>query len=135
MFQFKSISTKFIAFVSLLIFLSVGLFVVIIIDLSRQSRSKVKETNEALMADALREEWEEKGRAIASLLAIQFVQPMYELDVSRMHYLASLTLKENGFGYIYVQDDKGRVLVVATGGAELMGSALLDEVTKKAFVA
>src|SRR3989338_1197873 len=135
MFQFKSISTKFIAFVSLLIFLSVGLFVVIIIYLSRQSRSKVKETNEALMADALREEWEEKGRAIASLLAIQFVQPMYELDVSRMHYLASLTLKEKGFGYIYVQDDKGRVLVDATGGAELMGGVLLDEITKKAFAA
>lgn len=135
MFQFKSISTKFILFISLLIVLSVGVFVGIIVELGKQSRSSVKETNEALMTDALQKEWEEKGRAMASLLAIQFVQPMYELDVSKMQSMASLTLKEKRFDYIYVLDSKGTVLVDATEGYGLMGQALTDKVSKTALAA
>ncbi|MCP4366430.1 MAG: PAS domain S-box protein [Planctomycetes bacterium] len=135
MFQFRSISTKFILFVSLLVLLSVGVFVGVIVELGKQSRSSVKKTNEALTAEALRKEWEEKGRAMASLLAIQFVQPMYELDVSKMQSLAGSTLKERCFNYVYVLDTKGLVLVDAAEGSALMGRVLTDEVTKKALVA
>jgi PAS domain S-box-containing protein len=135
MFQFRSISTKFILFISLLIVLSVGVFVGIIVELGKQSRSSVKETNEALMTDALQKEWEEKGRAMASLLSIQFVQPMYELDVSKMQSMASLTLKEKRFDYIYVLDSKGTVLVDASEGHGVMGQVLTDKVSKTALAA
>ncbi len=135
MFRLKSIRSKFILFISLLILVIVGVFVGIVINLNERSLSKVEEINETLMTEALEEEWEEKGRTLASVLALQFVRPMHELDVSEMHYFANLALEEKGFLYVYVQDEKGQVLVDATDGSVLMGSMLTDESTKRALAA
>jgi diguanylate cyclase (GGDEF)-like protein/PAS domain S-box-containing protein len=135
MFLLKSIRSKFILFISLLILAMVGIFVGIVIDLNKRSLSRIEEINDTLMTEALKAEWEARGRAQASLLAIQFVQPLHELDVSEMHYFANLALKEKGFLYVYVQDEKGQVLVDATEGSALMGSVLTDETTKRALAA
>lgn len=135
MFLLKSIRSKFILFISLLIIAMVGIFVGVVIDLNKRSLSKIEEVNETLMTEALRAEWEAKGRAQASLLAIQFVRPMHEFNVSEMREIARLALTEKGFRYVYVQDEKGQVLVDATRGSRLMGSVLTDETTKRALAA
>lgn len=135
MFLLKSIRSKFILFISLLILAMVGIFVCVVVDLNHRSLSTIEEINETLMTDAFQEEWAAKGQAQASLLAIQFVRPLHEFDISEMHSIATLAMQEKGFRYLYVQDEKGLVLVDAAKGSALMGSVLTDETTKRALAA
>jgi PAS domain S-box-containing protein len=118
-------------FICLLIFLPVGIFVGIVIDLHIRSLSRAEDMNTTLVTTALTNEWERKVRAITSLLARKLVQPMHDLDVSEMDYHADLAMKGEGFRYIYVYDEDGRILVDTTKGSKLLGEVLTDEFTRK----
>ncbi|MFQ5963504.1 MAG: PAS domain S-box protein [Candidatus Scalinduaceae bacterium] len=135
MFKSRSIKTKFIVFICLTIFLPVGIFVSIVIDLHIRNLSMVGETNTKLVTSALANEWEEKIRAITSLLAKELVQSLNDLDVTEMNYFAKLAMKEKGFRYVYIYDKNGRVLIDTTKEAKLLGEVLTDEYTRKIIIA
>jgi signal transduction histidine kinase len=135
MFQFRSIKAKFILFISCLILLTVGIFILILDNLNRQTFFKVKESSQTLMEISLKTEWEEKVQAITHLLANKLIQPVYNFDIHEMHYLASLAMEEKDIRRVYVQDQKGTVLANGTKGSKLMGKVLTDHLTRKAISA
>ncbi len=135
MFRFKSIKSKFFLFICALIFLPAGVFICVVEDLDRKSFSEVKEVNETLMTHAIQDEWEHKTQVLASLLAKKCIQPMYEYDVAEMDYLANLCAEEKSLRYVYILDEKGRVVVDTTQGSKLLGKVLTDELSKKAITA
>jgi PAS domain S-box-containing protein len=112
----------------------IGIFI-IVIDLHRQSLSNVEQMNETLITTSLQEEWEKKIRALTILMAKEFAQPMHELNVEEMYYLADIVMKEEGIIYVYVQDEKGRVLVDTTDKSTMLGEVHMDEFTKRALAA
>ncbi|KXK31733.1 MAG: diguanylate cyclase/phosphodiesterase [Candidatus Brocadia sinica] len=89
--------------------------------------------NSFLLTTTLMNEWKEKTYSMAALLAKEFAQPIFELDIHEMKYLAKLVTEGDGFRYIYVQDEKGRVLVDTTEGSQLLGEVLNDTLTRKAL--
>ncbi len=135
MFQFRSIRAKFIFFISFFILLIAGILIASLIDFERRSLSNIEETTRILMATALQAEWEEKGRAVTILLADKLIQPMHSFDLYEMIYLARLTMEEKDIRYVYVQNEKGRVLADGTEGSKLMGRMLTDQLSQKAIAA
>lgn len=135
MFPVKSIKTKFCLFIALLIFLPMGLFVGVAIHVHQSNLSQVEKTNSSLITTTLMNEWKEKTHSMAALLAKEFAQPIFELNIQEIKYLAKLVTEGDGFRYIYVQDEKGRVLVDTTGGSRFLGEVLKDTLTRKALAA
>lgn len=113
----------------------VGMFFCVVISLHRQNLAKVEYVNKSLMANALQNEWEEKVKSLANLLARKYVQHIHDFDIYEMKYLADLAMEGKGISYVYVQDEKGRVIVDATKGAKFLGNVLTDETTRKALTA
>jgi PAS domain S-box-containing protein len=110
----------------------IGIFIIVIY-LHRQSLFNVEQMNETLITTSLQEEWEKKIRALTILMAKEFVQPMHELNVDEMYYLADIAMKDEGIIYVFVQDEMGRVLVDTTDKSIMLGEVLTDEFTKKAL--
>lgn len=130
MFRMRSIRTKFTLFTSLLILIPIGIFAGVVTNLHHQSLIKIREMNETLMKNTLQDEWEEKVRMLANILAREFAMPMHDRNISAMDYLVTLVMEGKGFGYVYVQDEKGRVLVDATRGSGFPEGAYTDELTR-----
>lgn len=133
MFHLKSIKTKFCLFIALLIFLPIGLFAGVAIHVHRANLLQVEKMNSSLITTTLMNEWKEKTLSMAALLAKEFAQPIFELNIQEIKYLAKLVTEGDGFRYIYVQDEKGRVLVDTTEGSRLLGEVLDDALTRKAL--
>lgn len=131
----RSIKTKFCLFIALLIFLPMGLFVGVAIHIHRNNLTQVEKMNSALMTTTLVSEWEKKTHSLSALLAKEFAQSIFELDIQEMKYLARLVMEGEEFRYIYVQDKEGRILVDTTEGSPLLGEILNDALTRKARAA
>lgn len=133
MFRMRSISTKFVLFTSLLILIPLAIFVGVVTNLHHQNLIKIREMSETLMKNALQAEWEEKVRMLANILAREFAKPMHERNISEMDYLVTPVMEGKGFCYVYVQDEKGRVLVDAAKGPGLPEGEQTDELTRSAL--
>lgn len=124
MFRMRSIRSKFVLFTSLLILIPLGIFVGVVTNLHHQGLIKIREMNETFMKNTLQAEWEEKVRVLANILARALARPMHERNISEMDYLVAPAKEGKGFYYVYVQDEKGRVLVDVTKGHGLPGEEL-----------
>ncbi len=140
MFQFKSIKTKSVLFMTFSVLIALAVFLVIVTDLDKRRLSTVRNDNNALLSAALQDEWEDKIMAITGLLSNRLIQPMYNFDIFEIKNFISITMEEDDIRYIYIQDKDGRILVAGVKesenkGAEMMGKIYDDDLTKKAAAA
>ncbi|ODS31279.1 MAG: diguanylate cyclase/phosphodiesterase with PAS/PAC sensor [Candidatus Scalindua rubra] len=129
--MFGSIRSKLVLFICLMVCLPIGTFTGFLLELKRSNISEIRGTSKTVMTTTIREEWEKKSQAIASLFAYKLIQPVNDLNIAEMFVFTERIMKDNDAKYVYVLDKK-RTALVAPLGSKLIGTVLTDELTRRA---
>ena len=130
--RFRTLRARFIALLFCLVLLTLATFVSISLTLGSRGFTEARGASEDVMRGAIEKEWEQRGRALAELLANKLVQPISAFNIDEMNSLVGAAMGEKSLRNVYVLDERGIVLVDGSSGSPALGQAQVTPLTEKA---
>ena len=97
----------------------------------KTSMHEISRTSSETMEDKLLDQFKERGKIITLNLVENIINPLYKYDMETIYEITKAVKNEKDIKYIYIYDQKGRIIHDGTKTIALFNKVLNDEISKK----